>query len=75
MNGMQTITIEVDTEVAEFYRAASVQNRQKLSALLNLKLRDAARPRRNVIEIMDEISQQAKANGLTPEIFVTLLEE
>ncbi len=75
MNGMQTITIEVDAEVAEFYRAASVQSQQKLSTLLNLKLRDAVRPRRSVIEIMDEMSQQAEANGLTPEILATLLEE
>jgi hypothetical protein len=75
MNGMQTITIAVDAEVAEFYQAASVQGRQKLSALLNLKLREAVRPRRRAIEIMDEISQQAEANGLTPDILATLLEE
>jgi hypothetical protein len=75
MDGMQTITIEVDAEVAEFYHSASSQSRQKLSALLNLKLRDVARPRRNVIDIMDEMSQQAEANGLTPEILATLLED
>ena len=75
MDGMQTITIEVDAEVAEFYHSASSQSRQKLSALLNLKLRDVARPRRNVIDIMNEMSQQAEANGLTPEILATLLED
>jgi hypothetical protein len=75
MNGMQTITIEVDAEVTEFYQASSIQGRQKLSALLNLKLREAVRPKRSVIEIMDEISQQAEANGLTPDILATLLEE
>ena len=75
MNGMQTITIEVDAEVAEFYHATSMQNRQKLSVLLNLKLRDVVRPRRNVIDVMDEMSQQAEANGLTPEILATLLED
>ena len=75
MDGMQTITIEVDAEVAEFYHSASVQNRQKLSALLNLKLRDVVRPKRSVIEIMDEMSQQAEVNGLTPEILAMLLEE
>jgi hypothetical protein len=75
MDGIQTITIEVDAEVAAFYHSASSQSRQKLSALLNLKLRDVARPRRNVIDIMDEISDQAEANGLTPEILATLLED
>jgi hypothetical protein len=45
MDGMQTITIEVDPEVAEFDNAASSQSRQKLSAIVNLKLRNAARPR------------------------------
>ena len=73
MDGMQTITIEVDAEVAEFYHAASVQNRQKLSALLNLRLRNAVRPRRNIIDIMDEMSRQAETNGLTPEILATLI--
>lgn len=73
MDEMQTITIEVDAEVAEFYHAASVQNRQKLSALLNLRLRNSVRPRRNVIDIMDEMSRQAETNGLTPEILATLL--
>ena len=75
MDGMQTITIEVDAEVAEFYHSASSQSRQKLSALLNLKLRDVARPRRNVIDIMNEMSEQAETNGLTPEILATLLED
>jgi hypothetical protein len=75
MDGMQTITIEVDAEVAAFYHSASSQSQQKLNALLNLKLRDVARPRRNVIDIMDEISDQAEANGLTPEILATLLED
>jgi hypothetical protein len=75
MDGTQTITIEVDKEVADFYNSATSQNRQKLSAILNLKLRDAARPRRSVIDIMDEMSQQAESNGLTPEILATLLED
>jgi hypothetical protein len=75
MDGTQTITIEVDKEVADFYNSATSQSRQKLSAILNLKLRDAARPRRSVIDIMDEMSQQAESNGLTPEILATLLEE
>jgi hypothetical protein len=73
MDGMQTITIEVDPEVAEFDNAASSQSRQKLSAILNLKLRDAARPSRSTIEIMDEMSQQAESNGLTPAMLSTLL--
>jgi hypothetical protein len=75
MDGTQTITIEVDKEVADFYNSATLQGRQKLNAILNLKLRDAARPKRSVIDIMDEMSQQAESNGLTPEILATLLEE
>jgi hypothetical protein len=72
MDGMQTITIEVDSEVADFYNSATIENRQKLSAILNLKLREAARPKQSAIDIMDEISHQAESNGLTPEILATL---
>jgi hypothetical protein len=75
MDGMQTITIEVDSEVANFYNSATTENRQKLSAILNLKLREAARPKRSAIDIMDEISQQAESNDLTPEILAVLLVE
>jgi hypothetical protein len=72
MDGTQTITIEVDSEVADFYNSATTENRRKLSAILNLKLREAARPKRSAIDIMDEISHQAESNGLTPEILATL---
>jgi hypothetical protein len=72
MDGTQKITIEVDKEVADFYNFATTENRKKLSVILNLKLREAARPKRNAIDIMDEISHQAESNGLTPEILATL---
>jgi hypothetical protein len=75
MDGTQTITIEVDSEVADFYNSLTTEDRQKLSAILNLKLREAALLKRSTIDIMDEMSQQAESNDLTPEILAVLLVE
>lgn len=59
------ITIEVEANVAQVYQAASVEQRRKLDALLNLKLREALRSDRSLEEIMQAMSQQARERGLT----------
>ena len=41
-----TITISVDPDLADAYRAASDQDRRKLHLFLNLRLRDIMRTRR-----------------------------
>ncbi len=71
----EQITISVDSDLAHFYRAATNSDRRKLELLLNLRLRDAVKPRRTLQEIMDEISCQAQQRGLTPEILQSLLDE
>ncbi len=50
---MQTeqITITVDKEAAEAYRAASEQERRKLDLLLTLRLHDALRPAASLQEL------------------------
>ena len=69
------ITVSVDSEVADAYRAASDDQRRKLDLLVNLRLRDATRPTASLKDVMREISQIAQRRGLTPEILQTMLDE
>ncbi|MEI2581118.1 hypothetical protein [Scytonema sp. PRP1] len=76
METMQEITIEVSPEVAEAYQSASPQERKKIQAIVSILLqkqvdKDVAFLR----ELMDEISDRAKARGLTPEILESILNE
>lgn len=71
----EQITISVDPDVAKIYRAASADARRKLDVLVNLRLRDAALPRRPLPEVMREVSGNAQRRGLTPEILQAILDE
>ena len=71
----KTIAISVNTEVARIFEAASEEQRRKLEALLSLKLSDATRSKRPLEEVMNEISRNAQARGLTPEILDSILFE
>ena len=64
----KAITIRVNAEVARIFEGASEEQRRKLEALLSLKLGDATRSKRSLEEVMSEISRNAQARGLTPEI-------
>ena len=68
-----TITITVDPDLADAYRAASDQDRRKLDLLLNLRLRDVTRTGESLLDVMAEITRNARARGLTPEILDELL--
>ncbi len=69
---MDTITIPVENELAEAYRQADQQQRQKIETLLNIALKKAIYPK-PLLTIMQEASQQAIANGMTPEILESIL--
>ncbi|MBW4498289.1 MAG: hypothetical protein KME57_01530 [Scytonema hyalinum WJT4-NPBG1] len=76
METMQEITIQVSPEVAEAYQSASPQERKKIQAIVSILLqkqvdKDVAFLR----ELMDEISDRARARGLTPEILESILNE
>jgi hypothetical protein len=74
---MQTeeITIHVDPEAAQAYRAASEQERRKLDLLLSLRLHDALHPSGSLKGLMRDISRKAQERGLAPEILETILHE
>ncbi len=71
---MATITLTVPAEVAEIYNASSEQERQKIQMLLGLWLKET-RPTESLAKVMDRISENAQARGLTPEILENLLND
>jgi hypothetical protein len=71
----EEITIRVDADTARAFKSTSAQERQKLELLLNLKLRESLIQSNSLLDIMDEISQEAIDKGLTPEILQSLLED
>ncbi len=69
---METITLQVPAEIAQAYRNAEVQQQEKIQALLTVILKKAVQPR-PLLEVMQEASKQAIANGMTPEILESIL--
>ncbi len=71
-----TITIPVDSQVAQAWEAADEQGRQKAEALVGLWLREVlSEKRRSLEEIMDEAGREAEARGLTQEILDSILKD
>jgi hypothetical protein len=71
-----TISIEVDEATATAFSQASAQERRKYEVLLGLRLRELTSVRnRSLQEIMDDIAQYAKSQGMTPEILESILND
>lgn len=71
----EEITLRVDPEAAKLYREASEEWRRKYDLFLTLKIKELARPHRPLEQIMAEMSEEARRNGLTPEILESILNE
>ena len=69
------ITVSVDADVADAYRAVSDGDRRKLDLLINLRLREATQSEQTLRDIMRDISRNAQQRGLTPEILQSILNE
>ncbi len=71
----EEIRIRVDAETARAFNSISAPERQKLELLLNLKLKESLNNSESLLQLMNEVSQEAINKGLTPEILQTLLED
>jgi hypothetical protein len=72
----ETITLEVDSEAAQFFKSASSEEQEKLRVLLGLWLKEYAKAdSASLKETMNKISRSAQSRGLTPEILQSILEE
>jgi hypothetical protein len=67
------ITIHIDPQIAQAYMATSQSERRKLDLLLSLQLSHLMATERSLEEVMREMSHNAQARGLTPDILDELL--
>jgi hypothetical protein len=71
---MATITINVDEEIAKAYQEADFIKQENASLILNLILKEILKTS-SFEDIVSEIRQETKTNGLTPEILEELLKD
>ena len=71
---METISIQVDAEVAIAFQSAQPEQQHKIQALLNFWLKRAV-SLTQLQTTMDQMSDEVEANGLTPEILQSILDE
>jgi hypothetical protein len=69
---MQQILIDVEDEIQKAFILADEQKKQELSHLVSVFL-SSSWQNKNLIEIMEQISDNAEKRGLTPEILAELL--
>jgi hypothetical protein len=72
---VEQITIRVDPEAAQAYRAVGEADRRKIDLLLSLRLREITQPAASLQEVMRDISRKAQERGLTPETLRAILDE
>jgi RNA recognition motif-containing protein len=64
----KNIIIPVNLETANIFNNLPLKKRDKIQNFLSLQLEIALKSKQSLPEIMDEISEEAKEKGLTPEI-------
>ncbi|CCQ65480.1 MULTISPECIES: hypothetical protein [Crocosphaera] len=78
MINLEEITIKISPELAQIYRQASTETQaqiqSKITALLESQIMSYHQEKlKKFRETMDKCSEEAQANGLTPEILKEIL--
>jgi Holliday junction resolvase-like predicted endonuclease len=71
---METISIQVDADIARAFQSAQPDEQQKIQALVALWLKRAM-DLTSLQIVMDQMSDEAEANGLTPTILQSIFNE
>ena len=71
---METISIEVEPEIARAYQNSSSTERKKIQMTFNILVKQIMNTR-SLEDTIQEMQAQAKANGLTQEILDEILNE
>jgi hypothetical protein len=78
MNTKEEIVLKVPLDVAESYRKATDEEQAQIAARLSVMLRSRLTKEGAIAQLnrtMDDISEQAQARGLTPEILESILND
>lgn len=70
---IETITLQIDADLARAYQTASLKEQSKLKLLLNLWLRELLTRSTSLKALMDEVGEKAQGRGLTAEKLEELL--
>ncbi|MDJ1170294.1 hypothetical protein PMG71_12715 [Roseofilum sp. BLCC_M154] len=71
---MESISIQVDSEIAQAYEGKTLIERQKMQIIVNGWLKQMMK-KRSLDDIIDDMRSQAQENGLTQEILDEILSE
>ncbi len=71
---MKTITIPVAEEIKRAFESANPETQQQLTSLISLFFQYSLADK-SLTDVMAEISKNAQARGLTPEILAEILAE
>ena len=69
------ITIATDADTAAKYNAATDMERRKIQLLVRVLLQNTPPSKKSLQQLMAEMSAEAQAKGLTPEILDELLQD
>ena len=75
-NLVEEITMQIDSEAAKAFKSASPELQQKIQILFSAWLKEVTSSDQTSLKrLMDKISENAQAKGVTPEILETILSE
>jgi hypothetical protein len=69
---MKTIAIQIDEDTAKKYNKIAPEQRKRIESLFTLLVQQELK-KISLMQIMDDIADEAKRNGLTPEILESIL--
>ena len=71
---VKPITLQIEVDAARAFRSASADEQEKLQTLMSVLLREYAKvDAASLKKTMDEIGEQARGKGLTPELLDSIL--
>ncbi|MFN5816241.1 MAG: hypothetical protein ACK47D_09285 [Pseudanabaena sp.] len=71
---MKMIAIQIDEDIAQAFQSSQPEQQQQIQAWLNQWMRQALKISK-LQNTMDRLSDEAVANGLTPEILQAIIDE
>ena len=71
---MRTIAIQIDEDIAQAFQSSQPEQQHQIQSWLNQWMRQALKISK-LQNTMDRLSDEAVANGLTPEILQAIINE
>lgn len=73
MAASESITLNVDPEVARIFKSASDEDRRKIELKFALQVLGTSQRQQSLEDLANEVSRRAQERGLTPELLQDML--